>query len=198
MLGLGLGTVAALTREGDSLRFYEINPQVIALARGEGGYFHFLADSPAKVEVVEGDARLSLAQEKEGEAQVDLLAIDTFSGDAVPVHLLTAEAFSLYLRRLRPAGLLAVHISNRHLELSRVVFGLARTLGVYATLIDDPGGENGSRSVWAILGRDPEHFAPGRFVTQSGTRLDAAVGPEVIWTDDFSSLLAVLRTSDLL
>ena len=107
MIGLGTGTIASYGRAGDYYRIYEINPLVLEVARRE---FTYLLDCPAKVDVVLGDARLSL--EREPSQQFDVLAVDAFSGDAIPVHLLTLETFRLYFRHLRPDGILAVHVSN--------------------------------------------------------------------------------------
>ena len=127
VVGLGVGTLAAyvdLARQ--TIRFYEINPEVLRLAET---YFTYLADARergATVEVVLGDARLSLERElKQAPQDFDLLVLDAFSGDSIPIHLLTQEAFDIYLRHLAPEGALAVHVSNRHLDLAPVVYGLA-------------------------------------------------------------------------
>src|SRR5207248_4401523 len=123
VVGPGAGTLAAYGRAGDVFRFYDINSGVVELARSE---FTFLKDSPAKVEVALGDARLSL--ERERPQNFDVLALDAFSSDAIPVHLLTVEAFKTYLRHLKPGGVLAVHISNRYLDLVPVVQQAGRRL----------------------------------------------------------------------
>src|SRR5205807_9355570 len=125
VVGLGAGTLAAYGRTGDVFRFYDINSDVVELARSE---FTFLKDSRAKVEVALGDARLSL--EREPAQNFDVLALDAFSSDAIPVHLLTVEAFKTYLRHLKPDGVLAVHISNRYLDLVPVVQQAARHLSL--------------------------------------------------------------------
>lgn len=155
-LGLGAGTIAAYGQAGDLYRFYELNPAVIRLAEGEGGYFTFLQDSPAKVEVVSGDARLSLQREAETgrEPPYDVLVVDVFTGDSIPVHLLDEQAFSLYLTRLAPEGLLAVHITNGSLDLVPVVWGLADHFSLQRALIEDPGdGHFTSASTWVLLSR---------------------------------------------
>jgi hypothetical protein len=197
VLGLGIGTSAALLEAEDSARFYEINPVVISLARGEGGFFTFLRDTPAKVEVVEGDARISLEQELErGEPQgFDVLALDTFSSDAVPVHLLTEEAVALYREHLAPHGVLALHISNVHLDLVPVTLAHARALGLHATFVFHETQGDALRSNWMLLARDREFswgptfkHAPGR-VRRLGLRGE----PDFTWTDEQSSVLRVLR-----
>src|SRR5205814_881496 len=116
VIGLGAGTLAAYGRPGDTYRFYDINPLVIDIARSQ---FRFLPDCKAKVDVVLGDARLSL--EREAPENYDVLAVDAFSSDAIPVHLLTREAIALYFRHLQPGGVLAVHVSNKYLNLAPVV-----------------------------------------------------------------------------
>ena len=124
ILGLGCGNLVAYGRRGDVLRLYEINPQVLALAQSE---FSFLRDTPAVVETVLGDGRLSL--EREPDQQFDILVMDAFSGDSVPVHLITREAFQLYRRHLKPGGILAVNVSNRYLDLRPVMERAASELG---------------------------------------------------------------------
>ncbi|MBN1204673.1 MAG: fused MFS/spermidine synthase, partial [Myxococcaceae bacterium] len=198
VLGLGVGTSAALTREGDTVRFYEINPKVISLAWGEGGYFSYLRDTPARVEVVEGDARISLEQELErGQAQAfDVLALDVFSSDSIPLHLLTEEAVALYRRLLAPRGVLVLHISNVHLDLVPIVLAHARAFGMFATLVVSETQGDALRSAWMILSPDAG-FSWGSTFLQSGSsvrRLELAEPPRVTWTDERSSVLPVLRS----
>ena len=197
VLGLGVGTSAALLEAEDSGRFYEINPAVISLARGEGGFFTYLGDTPAKVEVVEGDARVSLERELErGEPQgFDVLVLDTFSSDAIPVHLLTQEAVALYRKHLSPHGVLALHISNVHLDLVPVTLAHARALGLHATFVFHETQGDALRSNWMLLSPDRE-FSWGP--TFKGTvarvrRLGLRGEPDFTWTDEQSSLLRVLR-----
>ncbi len=186
VVGLGAGTLAVYGQPGDHLRFYEINPDVIRMARQ---HFSYLSDCAAEVSIVLGDARLTL--EKEASRGFDLLVLDAFSGDAIPVHLLTAEAMQLYTRHLAPDGLLAVHISNLHFDLQPVVRGLADQFGFGSRVCENfPGDYPGtSRSLWVLLGRD-------------ASSMDALVGenaraesikPSILWTDERSNLLRILQ-----
>jgi len=188
VIGLGAGTLAAYGRPGDAVRIYEINPQVIELARNE---FTYLADSPAKVQVVLGDARLSL--EREPPQAFDVLAVDAFSSDSIPVHLLTAEAFALYFRHLKPGGILAVHISNRFLDLKPVVKAAAAALGKTARIVEDDSNDARGTygTTWVLVADSPEAFA--------AAPLAGAVEPLEsertirLWTDDYSDLYGILK-----
>jgi hypothetical protein len=198
VLGLGVGTSAALTRAGDTVRFYEINPKVISLARGEGGYFSYLSDTQARVDMVEGDARISLEQELEqGQAQAfDVLALDVFNSDSIPLHLLTEEAVALYRRHLAPRGVLVLHISNVHLDLVPVVLAHARAFEMFATLVVTETEGDALRSAWMVLSSDAG-FSWGSTFPQSRSsvrRLELAEPPQVTWTDERSSVLPVLRS----
>ena len=178
VIGLGTGTVAALARPGDRVRFYEIDPDVVRVARSS---FSYLADSPAEVEVVLGDARLSM--EREAPQAFDVLVLDAFSGDAIPVHLLTREAFAVYRRHVRDDGLLAIHISNRHLNLRPVVAGAARELGMGVEFVSSerrPDGVGDLRATWAI-------------VVASDAVPTTREADQVLWTDDRSDLLRVIQ-----
>ncbi|MCK8498723.1 fused MFS/spermidine synthase [Myxococcus fulvus] len=197
VLGLGVGTSAALLEKGDRGRYYEINPAVIELAQGKGGFFSFLADSPATATMVEGDARISLEQELErGEPQgFDVLSLDVFSSDAVPVHLLTEEAVALYKQHLAPHGVLAMHISNVHLDLVPVALAHARKLGMHATFVFHETKDDALRSNWMLLSPDRE-FSWGPTFTRATARvrrLGLRGEPDFTWTDDRSSVLRVLR-----
>jgi SAM-dependent methyltransferase len=188
VVGLGAGTLAAYGRPGDVFRFYDINPKVVELARSE---FSFLKDSPAKVEVQLGDARLSL--EREPKWDFDVLALDAFSSDAIPVHLLTVEAFRAYLRQLRPGGVLAVHISNRYLDLVPVVQQAARRLSLELRQVDSDDDDDAGvyRSDWLLLSASPAAFE-GPLLKGAAQRIDAEarVG---LWTDDYSDLYRILK-----
>jgi hypothetical protein len=197
VLGLGVGSTAALAQAEDSVRFYEINPKIISLARGEGGYFSYLADTPAKVDVVEGDARISLERELEqGQAEgFDVLAVDTFSSDSIPVHLLTEEAVAVYRKHLAPHGVLALHISNAHLDLVPIALAHARTFGMHATLVVYNPKDNPARSVWVLLSPDAEFSWGPTFVHAASNvrRLELLGPPSVTWTDERGSVLPLLE-----
>ncbi len=193
VLGLGIGTIAAYGQEGDVYRFYEINPDVIELANGKGGYFSYLSQSQAHIEIVPGDARLSLERElRNGERQhYDLLVLDVFTGDSPPVHLLNREAFALYLEHLDANGMLAIHITNRHLELWPVVAKLAEHFNLSVLLIEDSGdGERIFASRWALLARDVTSFAPPITARATPTEVTSLLR---LWTDDYSNLLQILK-----
>ncbi|HTX93007.1 MAG TPA: hypothetical protein VMC09_17475 [Anaerolineales bacterium] len=195
VLGLGIGSLAVYGQPGDVYRFYEINPQVIDLARGEGGYFSYLSDSPAKIDIVQGDARLSLEAElAAGQPQnYDVLALDVFSSDAIPVHLLDSEAFALYLKHLNPGGILAVHITNSHLNLAPVVLALAEHYDLSNIMITNPGdGVSTYPSVWVLLSRDPALLA-NPAIAGHGKPIDVNSPRLRLWTDDYNDLFQILH-----
>ena len=195
VLGLGVGTLAAYGQPGDIYRFYEINPLVIQLAEGQGGYFSFLADSQAKIEIVPGDARLSLEQElaSNGSQNYDVLALDVFSSDSIPVHLLDREAFDLYMQHLQPDGILAVHISNIHLDLVPVVWTLADYFNLSRVVIEDSGlGLKDLPSLWVLLARDPSLIETPTLLSRARP-MDGYVSSVRLWTDDYSNLFQILK-----
>lgn len=188
VVGLGAGSLAAYGRPGDRIRFYEINPLVEPFARR---YFSYLGGSRATTEVVLGDARLSL--EAEAPQGYDLLAIDAFSSDSIPVHLLTREAFALYFRHLGPGGVLAVHVSNRYLALQPVVRASVDAFGQTARVVDtesdDDEGSYGS--TWVLVTQDGAFFDRPAFRDNKEVKhLPAAA---LVWRDDFSNLFRVLK-----
>lgn len=187
VVGLGAGTLAAHGRAGDVYRFYEINPLVESIARSE---FTYLVDSPARVEVVLGDARLML--EREPEQHYDVLAVDAFSSDAIPTHLLTLEAFRLYFHHLKPGGTLVLHISNRYVELQPVVAAAAAALGKRALVYKTGADERRSafRTTWVVMG-DAE--ALSRPQLKDSGRPPVSLPNFNAWTDDFSNLLFLLK-----
>jgi hypothetical protein len=196
VIGLGVGTLAAYGRAGDTMRFYEINPLVTAAARA---HFTFLADSAAHVEVVPGDARLLLQQEldAQGPQRFDVLVVDAFSGDAIPMHLMTREALALYLRHLKPTGVIAFHISNRHLDLAPVLKRLGDDAGLQALRVRfEPERGNATlehTSDYVLLTRDAR-FLADPMVRERAEPMEAASGARAaLWTDDFSNLLGVLK-----
>jgi hypothetical protein len=188
VIGLGAGSLAVWGRKGDLIRFYDINPLVETFARR---HFTYLQDSAAKVEVAMGDARLTL--DREAPQHYDLLALDAFSSDAIPVHLLTREAFGFYLKHLRPGGVLAVHVSNRYLNLRPVVRAAAEALG-FATLVVDTDGEDDAGiygSTWILLSKDPDFFRKQAFLDSKD--VVPLEGESLAWTDDFSNLYRILK-----
>jgi len=188
IIGLGAGTLAAYGKPGDAFQFYEINPQVIGLAKS---YFTFLSDSKAAITIVTGDARLSL--ERENGPLYDVFLADAFSGDAIPVHLLTREAFDLYLRHLKPAGILAVHISNQYLDLAPVVEQLASVHGLTARLVHVSKDEARlyPNSDWILMTRDGAFFA--RPELASAAKMIEQRPDLRLWTDDYNNLFQVLK-----
>lgn len=187
LIGLGAGTLAAYGQTGDTYRFYEINPQVIELARNE---FSFMRDSKARIETVLGDARLSL--EREPPQGFDVLAVDAFSGDSVPVHLITAEAMDVYLRHMKPGGIIAFHVTNRFLRLAPVVQRIAAAKGLHARLIhDDPSAPALRRTDWVLVASDRAILEQAP-IRSAGTPISPIPGLEV-WTDDFNNLFEVLK-----
>lgn len=187
LIGLGAGTLATYGRAGDVYRVYEINPQVFELADTE---FSFLADSPARIDRVLGDARLAL--ERESPQAFDVLAVDAFSGDSVPIHLITSEAMDVYLRHMRPDGVVAFHVTNRFLALAPVVEKIALAKGLHVALVHDEPPEEGLRNTdWVLVARDP------RALEQSTIRgASSAITPIPglrAWTDDFNNLFGVLK-----
>jgi hypothetical protein len=188
VIGLGAGTLATYGQPGDIYRFYEINPQVIELAQSE---FSFLSDSKARIETVLGDARLAL--EKEAPQNFDVLAVDAFSGDSVPVHLITVEAMGVYLKHMKPDGIVAFHVTNRFLSLAPVVERIAERTGVHAVLVHDEAADNPAlrRTDWVLVARNPQ------VLQQDGIRRAAspiqAIPGLGVWTDDFNNLAEVLK-----
>jgi len=185
IIGLGTGALAAYAKPGDLYVFYELNPQVIDLARRE---FTFL--SKPGVETVEGDGRLGLERDQR---TFDLIVVDAFSGDAVPVHLLTAEAMDVYWRRLQPDGLLVMHISNTVLDLEPAVQKLAENAGLSTVMVHagaDPSIQR-IESKWALIAKTPERLRSAS-LEKLGRKLNTRPGQR-LWTDDFSNLFELVR-----
>lgn len=187
VVGLGVGTIAAYGRPGDRIRFYEINPAVQPIARN---LFTYIRDSAAQVSIVEGDARRSLTLEEP--QRFDVLVIDAFSGDAIPLHLLTTEAVVVYRRNLVPGGILAFHISNQHVDLEPEIALLARAAGMTARRITSPPDEKRGEftSTWMLLTDDAGFFSLADVAHVSLPEEDPKAR---LWTDDYSSLLPLLR-----
>ena len=190
ILGLGCGTLAAYGRPGDTLRIYEINPLVPDIARSE---FTYLRDTAARVEVVLGDGRLALESEQASQ-QFDILVMDAFSGDSVPVHLITREAFRTYFHHLKPNGILAVNISNKYLDLQPVMERAAASLDKLAL-------------VYQYTPPDEDFLCFSCSWTLIMDRVTAALHPDLqrdaielrqkrpfrVWTDDFSNMFGILK-----
>lgn len=189
IIGLGAGTLVAYGKPGDHFQFYEINPQVIELAKS---HFTFLSDSKAEIGIATGDARLSLERETVP-PYYDVFLADAFSGDAIPVHLLTTEAFDLYLRHLKPSGILAVHISNDYLDLAPVVAQLASAHGLIARRIHSPKDDAHlySQADWIVMTRDAAFFGKPEIASRAKS-IEPHPGLR-LWTDDYNNLLQVLR-----
>jgi spermidine synthase len=193
VVGLGAGTLAAYGKPGDYMRFYEINPEITRIANGL--YFTYLKDCRARLDVIAGDARLSMESELERAEpqQFDLLAIDAFSGDAIPVHLLTEEAFQIYLREMKVGGIIAVHITNTYFDLRPVLNRVAEHFGLYSRLMHTDGDNTiTTYSDWVLLSRDDRVLASLPSST-GGLRSRALRDNLPIWTDDYSNLFWVLR-----
>ena len=186
VLGLGAGSLAAYAQRGDIFRFYEINPLVEMLARTD---FTYLADCRGETSVVLGDGRLAL--EREPGQQYDLLVIDAFSGDAVPVHLLTKQAIELYFRHLKPDGILALNITNTHLDLTPVVDKLSSVLGKHAVLVRNEPDEDRKiyRASWALVSSQPFTSA---WIRGAAVALESRPGLRV-WTDDYNNLFEIWK-----
>lgn len=194
ILGLGVGTLAAYGREQDVYRFYEINPEVVALAEGREGYFTYLSNALAEIDIILGDARLSLERELQaGHAQAyDILVLDVFSGDAPPVHLLTAECFALYLEHLSPNGVIAANVSTSHINLTPLLARVSEAYDLHAILIeDDAVGYPCCSSRWVLMSRATDILSmPG--IAEFSRPLDLPKANIRLWTDDYSNPLQVL------
>jgi hypothetical protein len=195
VVGLGVGTLAAYTRPGDRMCYYEINPRVETAARA---HFTFLKEAGGEISVRLGDARLSM--EDEPPRQYDLLVLDAFSSDAIPIHLLTREAFEVYRRHLKTNGVIAVHVSNMSLNLEPIVMRLARHFHYHPVVAQQPETriERGVvPSTWVILSPD-EAFAQTPAIREVARPPQSAGILFPLWTDDFSALFPILRWREFL
>ena len=190
VIGLGTGTVAVYGNAGDTIRFYEINRAVEDIA---SSYFTYLGDSPAFMQIVRGDARVSLAAEPP--QRYDVLIVDAFSGDAIPAHLLTVQALEVYRRHLAPGGIVAFHVSNSFLALAPVVEQLAHNAGMQAVRVSTP--EDLTRQVlqseWVLVTANAE-FLANPAVVRARQPIDVPAGLR-LWTDDYSSLFPIIQVS---
>ena len=193
VIGLGVGTMAAYGQPGDTIRFYEINPDVIRMS---DEYFSYRKDSKAEVDIVLGDARISLERQlrETGSEEFDVLVVDAFSSDSIPMHLLTRECFELYRKHLKPDGILAIHISNRHLDLGPLVRGQAAELGYEAVYFDtDADEEKGVDTADWVLVTNNREFLDAAEVKKIETPWSEDSPSPVVWTDDFSNLFELIR-----
>ncbi len=188
VIGLGAGTLAAYGKPGDRIRFYEINPAVAPIAQNA---FTYMRESGAQISVIVGDGRTSLAHEPP--QHFDVLVVDAFTGDAIPLHLLTSEALALYRRNLAPGGIIAYHISNQHVDLEPAIALLAQASAMTAVRVNSPPNEDRGefKADWALLSDNAAFFAQ--------PEVASAVKPPIfkpgmrLWTDDYSSLLPLLQ-----
>jgi hypothetical protein len=189
-VGLGAGTIAAYARPGDTFRFYEINPIVVAAAKRD---FFFMSAAGEACQIALGDARLNL--EREESQQFDALILDAFSGDAIPTHLLTDEAIQLYLQHLAPDGVIAAHITNTYINLGPVVRALAKKnkLAYVEVDTDSDSANMQYHTRYILLTRDPARLS---FVQDARTSRTRPTRPEHLWADDYSDLLSVIGTDD--
>jgi len=188
VVGLGAGTLAAYGKPGDHLRFYEINPAVLPIAQN---LFTYIRESGAQISYALGDARLSLAQEPP--QHFDVLAIDAFSGDAIPVHLLTTQAMTVYRRQLAPNGILAFHVSNQYLDLVPVVAEIAESAGMQSRVVETPSDASRGeyRATWVLVTNNTGFLAQP-MIAAMARPIPPRPGLRV-WTDDYSSLLPILQ-----
>ena len=212
VVGLGAGSIAALGRPGDEIRFYEINPAVESLSGKEGQYFTFLAESEANCDVVLGDARVQMERELEQQnfEPFDIIALDAFSSDAIPAHLITREAFDVYSRYTKPTGVIAFHISNRYIDLVPVVMGLIENSAWRPLLIErfdmTNGGMHTASSDWILVAKETAFLDDIQAYIQQRRELgdrsavsyvpDMRGQPTILWTDRFSNLFQVLHSPE--
>jgi spermidine synthase len=192
VVGLGAGVMACLLERGQAVTFFEIDPAVARVA-GDPRLFTFLSDCPPRSQVVLGDARFSLAELPD--ASFDLIVMDAFTSDAIPIHLITREAVALYVGKLRPGGVLVFNVSNRMLDVKRVLAAIAEDAGLVAiTRFDDVKTADGAKlnSEWVAMARQPADLAEVRAADRGWRPLPAADGAS-LWTDDYSNLLSLLR-----
>jgi spermidine synthase len=210
VIGLGIGTLAAYGRSGDFMRFYEIDPSVIRVAR-DSGEFSYLSDSDAEIELVLGDARISIATEQalDPSLDFDILIVDAFNSDTVPVHLMTQEMFENYVGALTADGLLAFHVSNRHFDLMRLVARMGMEAGLQSiTVVTFTSIEHLSlKARWVFLARERNQITrlerdlkrghralgiePSLIRTHFTRLIDVKRVP--VWTDDYSDLYSLLK-----
>ena len=196
VVGLGTGTTAAFGEKGDYVRIYEINAEVLRIATNHFTFIKDTRDLGGTVDVILGDARLSMERELEREEpqRFDVLALDAFSSDAIPVHLLTKEAVAIYGKHLAPDGVLAIHISNRYLDLEPVVENVAKEFGYQRLSISDGEGEKDwwiYSSTWVLLSKNKELMTRIASLSETADK-DPSKKKVPLWTDDYASLLPIM------
>jgi hypothetical protein len=192
VVGLGAGTLACQTKPGDTLTYYEIDPLVVRIAR-DPELFTYLSSCAPNAPIVIGDARLTLADAPDG--SYDLIIVDAFSSDAIPIHLLTREAIALYARKIAPNGMIVLHLSNRHLELASVVAGVAQANGLVSRLNDgETTGTDDDQylfgSTVAAVARKDEDF--GALTKSTYWQAQTADPAQRVWTDDYSNVVGAI------
>jgi SAM-dependent methyltransferase len=188
LVGLGVGTVLSYGKPSDYFRIYDIDPAVIDVAQT---HFTYLKDTASHYDIVVADARLAL--EREAPQQFDILILDAFSGDAIPMHLLTEQALQLYLRHLRPDGILAIHISNNYLDLHPLVSGMALRANYQYLFVESTADKNAGKylSEWALLSKNQTFLQQAVF--QKFKQTSVKPTQSIVWTDDFSNMFRLLK-----
>jgi spermidine synthase len=188
VIGLGVGTIAAYGQAGDRIRFYEINPAVTPIAQN---VFSYLRESGAQISIVDGDGRSSLSREHP--QNFDVLVVDAFSGDAIPLHLLTTQAIDIYKRHLAPGGILAFHVSNQHVDLEPEIALLGKAAGMDVRRVSSVANQERGEftATWMLLTNNRSFFTQPE-VASRVRQPDEDLGVH-LWTDEYSSLLPLLR-----
>ena len=189
VVGMGAGTVACYGQPGQTYRFYDINPDIVRLAKKHFTYLDDMEKRGAKLEIVIGDARLSL--DRELPQQFDVILLDAFSGDSVPVHLLTKEAFEIYKRHLRPDGIIAVHVTNTYLSLAPVVNKVAETIGMKTTRLETDNEGDDYYTDYVLVTNNAAFLAANPTPDELKTHLEVPV-----WTDKNHNLFRILNRPD--
>lgn len=188
VIGLGAGVLASYGRSADTIHFYELNPDVKYLAET---YFDYLSQSPAKIDITLGDGRISM--QNYPRKDIDLLVIDAFSSDSIPVHLLTQEAISLYWQRMTKDGLLVIHISNNHLDLYPIIASIAKHMGKQSYLFKSTSTKTGQyQSEWVVMTNN-QQFNASSEVARKAVKMHISTQQEIVWTDQFNSLLPLIK-----
>jgi len=194
IIGLGSGTIGTYCKPKDKFVYYEIDPDVERLARQ---YFTYLNDAGEQIEVVLGDARISMEKElkQHGSRKFDILAVDAFSGDAIPVHLLTQEAFELYFRHLNEEGILAIHISNMYVGLEPLIYNMAKNFNRETALVEEDKNksEGIKSSTWILISNNQSFMKHSRVLAHTNSWPPIVHQKKIIWTDDYSNLVGLLK-----